>query len=141
MPGLKHPIKRYFFVTVGTVSVGLGVIGIIVPVLPTTPFLLLGAACYLRGSQPLHDWLLGNRFLGSYIRNYMEGRGIPLKMKIWTLVLLWAVMTSTAALATESFLLRIILGVILVGVSIYILSRKTATGYVEPGDSEKPPAF
>jgi hypothetical protein len=141
MPGLKHPIKRYFFVTVGSVSVGLGVIGIIVPVLPTTPFLLLGAACYLRGSQRLYDRLLCNRFLGCYIRNYMEGRGIPLKMKIWTLVLLWAVMISTAVLATGSLTVRIILGVILVGVSIYILSRKTAAGCVGPGESEKPPAF
>ncbi len=102
MPDLKHPLKRYFFIAAGTVSVCFGVIGIVVPVLPTTPFLLLGAACYLRSSKPLHDRLLGNRFLGSYIRNYVEGRGIPLKMKIWTLILLWGVMVLTAILATEN---------------------------------------
>lgn len=141
MTDLKQRLKCHFFIAAGTISVGLGVVGIIVPVLPTTPFMLLGAACYMRGSRQLYERLLCNRWLGSYIRNYMEGRGISLKMKIWTLVLLWAVMISTAVLATGSLTVRIILGVILVGVSIYILSRKTADGCVAPGQFEEPPAF
>jgi uncharacterized membrane protein YbaN (DUF454 family) len=72
----------------GTIALGIGVIGIIVPVLPTTPFLLLAAICYMRGSHRLYNALLCNRFIGSYVRNYLEGRGMSRKMKMWTLSML-----------------------------------------------------
>src|SRR4030043_455936 len=90
MSATSGKLKRRFFVIVGTIAVGIGVVGIIVPVLPTTPFLLLAAICYMRGSQRLYNALLCNRFIGSYVRNYLEGRGMSLKMKIWTPSLLWA---------------------------------------------------
>ena len=128
MSALSNKLKRRFFVIAGTISVGLGVIGIFVPVLPTTPFLLLAAICYLRGSPRLYNALLGNRFLGCYIRNYLEGRGMPLKMKIWTLSLLWIAIISTAVLATDSLIIRIILAVVLIGVTIHILTVKTKRG-------------
>ena len=118
-------LKRRLFVVVGTIALVLGIIGIIIPVLPTTPFLLLAAICYLRGSQRLYNALLGNRFVGSYIQNYLEGRGMPLKMKIWTLTLLWIAIVCSALLATDSLIIRIILAVVLVGVSIHILLIKT----------------
>ena len=119
-------LKRRFFIIVGTIAVVIGVIGIIVPVLPTTPFLLLAAICYMRGSQRLYNALLRNRFIGSYVRNYLEGRRMSLKMKIWTLSLLWAAIACTAVLATDSFIIRIILAVVLTGVTIHILTVKTA---------------
>src|SRR3989337_3676982 len=81
--------KRGFFVIVGTVFLGLGVLGIALPVLPTTPFLLLSAACYYKGSKRMHNWLLNNKWFGGYIRNYMEGRGIPLRTKAFAMALLW----------------------------------------------------
>src|SRR3989337_662720 len=62
--------KRGFFVIAGTVFLGLGVLGIALPILPTTPFLLLSAACYYKGSKRLHNWLMNNRWFGGYIRNY-----------------------------------------------------------------------
>ncbi len=76
--------------TVGTVSLVLGVLGVFLPLLPATPFLLLASACYLRGSERLHGWLMGNRLLGGYIRNFQGGRGIPLRAKVVTIALLWA---------------------------------------------------
>jgi uncharacterized membrane protein YbaN (DUF454 family) len=118
-------LKRRFFIIAGTIAVGIGVVGIIVPVLPTTPFLLLAAICYMRGSQRLYNALLCNRFIGSYVRNYLEGRGMSLKMKIWTLSLLWAAIVCTAALATDSLVIRIILAVVLTGVTIHIFIIKT----------------
>ena len=118
-------LKRRLFVVVGTIALVLGIIGIIIPVLPTTPFLLLAAICYLRGSQRLYNALLGNRFVGSYIKNYLEGRGMPLKMKIWTLILLWIAIVCSALLATDSLIIRIILAVVLAGVTIHILLIKT----------------
>jgi len=118
-------LKRRLFVAAGTIALVLGIVGIVMPVLPTTPFLLLAAICYLRGSQRLYNALLGNRFVGSYIKNYLEGRGMPLKMKIWTLTLLWIAIVCSALLATDSLIIRIILAVVLAGVTIHILLIKT----------------
>ena len=126
MSATSGKLKRWFFIIAGTIAIGIGVIGIIVPVLPTTPFLLLAAICYMRGSQRLYNALLCNRFIGSYVRNYLEGRGMSLKMKIWSLSLLWVAIVCTAALATDSLLIRIILTVVLIGVTIHILTVKTA---------------
>ena len=124
-------LKRCLFIILGTIAVGIGVVGIIVPVLPTTPFLLLAAICYMRGSQRLYNALLCNRFIGSYVRNYLEGRGVSLKMKIWTLSLLWIAIVCTAVLFTDSFIIRIILAVVLTGVTIHILTVKTAKKNME----------
>ena len=120
-----NKLKRRIFVIAGTIALVLGVIGIIIPVLPTTPFLLLAAICYMRGSQRLYNALLCNKFVGSYIRNYLEGRGMSLKMKIWTLSLLWIAILFTAVFATESLIVRIILAVVLIGVTIHILLIRT----------------
>ena len=66
-------VKALYFIA-GTVCLILGIIGIILPILPTTPFLLLAAGCYARSSERFYNWLLNNRILGSYIRNYREGK-------------------------------------------------------------------
>jgi hypothetical protein len=125
-------LKRRLFVIAGTIALVIGVIGIIIPVLPTTPFLLLAAICYTRGSQRLYNALLCNRFIGSYVRNYLEGRGMSLKMKIWTLSLLWVAIVCTAALATDSLIIRIILAVVLIGVTIHIFLIKTVKNNTKP---------
>jgi len=74
---------------IGTVCVGLGILGVVLPLLPATPFLLLASACYVRGSERLNRRLLGNRYLGPYITNIKERRGMPLRAKVYTLLLLW----------------------------------------------------
>ena len=125
MTHVPEKIKRRLFVIAGTITLVIGIVGIFVPVLPTTPFLLLTALCYLRGSKRLYDALLGNRFIGSYIRNYLEGRGMSLRMKIWTIALLWIAITLSAVLATDNLIVRIILGVVLVGVTTHIVLIKT----------------
>ena len=126
MTSISDKLKRRLFVIAGTIALVIGVFGIIIPVLPTTPFLLLAAICYMRGSQHLYNALLCNRFIGSYVRNYLEGRGMSLKMKVWTLSLLWAAIVCTATLAIEGLIIRIILVVVLIGVTIHILLIRTA---------------
>src|SRR4030043_1367749 len=138
MSATSGKLKRRFFVIVGTIAVGMGVFGIIVPVLPTTPFLLLAAICYMRGSQRLYNALLCNRFIGSYVRNYLEGRGMSLKMKVWTLSLLWIAIVCTALLAIDSLIIRIILAVVLVGVTIHILTVKPAKKNMESTNNHRP---
>jgi len=103
-----------------------GLAGIVVPVLPTTPFLLLAALLYMRGSQRFYDALLGNRMVGRYIRSYLEGRGMSPRMKTWTLLWLWTMMAATAMLATDRLTVRIILAIIGAGVTVHVLLIKNA---------------
>jgi len=78
-----------FYNVAGAIAVLLGILGIFLPLLPTTPFLLLASWCFARGSDRLHGWLLSHRVFGEYLRNFEAGRGIPLKAKIVATVMLW----------------------------------------------------
>ena len=78
-----------FYNVAGAIAVLLGIFGIFLPLLPTTPFLLLASWCFARGSDRLHRWLLSHRVFGEYLRNFEAGRGIPLKAKIVATVMLW----------------------------------------------------
>ena len=86
---MKDIIKRRLLILLGTISTSLGIIGIFIPILPTTPFLLLAAACYARSSERVHRWLLTNRLLGAYITNYIQHNSMTLKSKVFTITLLW----------------------------------------------------
>jgi uncharacterized membrane protein YbaN (DUF454 family) len=117
--------KRILLIIAGTLFLGLGILGILLPLLPTTPFLLLAAACYVRSSQRLYDWLLNNNWFGEYFRNYLQGKGVPLKIKLLTITLLWITIGFSVAFVVESFPVRIILILIAVGVSLHALSVQT----------------
>jgi len=122
---MKQKCVRILLIIAGTLSLGLGILGIFVPVLPTTPFLLLAAACYARSSQRFYDWLLNNKWFGNYIRNYLQGKGGPLKVKVLTLALLWITIGCSVMFAVEVFLVRVFLILIAIGVSIHIFSLRT----------------
>ncbi len=92
---------RAALVAVGVVSVGLGTIGIVVPVLPTTPFLLLAAACFVRASPRMHDWLLTHPRLGPYV-SFVDGGGMPARAKRNALVVLWVAIGGSSAVAVAS---------------------------------------
>lgn len=81
--------KKALLVVAGSICLALAMLGVFLPLLPTTPFLLLASACYVRSSERLHGWLMGNRLLGGYIRNFKERRGIPLRGRVVAVVLLW----------------------------------------------------
>ena len=105
---MKFINKNHILIIAGTFFVILGVLGIFLPVLPTTPFLLLAAACYFRSSDRFYHWLVNNRILGTYIRNYLEGRGMSMKNKIITLVLLWITIGLTIIFGIQNIFIRII---------------------------------
>ncbi len=121
MPRITSRLKKQFFIIAGTIFLALGIIGIFLPVLPTTPFLLLTGICYMRGSQRLYTALLSNRIFGSYIKNYLEGRGMSWKSKILTLILLWIAIVCSAVFVTDSLVVRAILAAVLTGVTIHIV--------------------
>ena len=112
---------------VGVLAVLLGLIGIVVPLLPTTPFLLLAAACFARGSQRLHGWLLNNRLFGRFLSDYEQGRGIPARAKVIALLMMWSSLV-LALWRYESLTLRLVLVATGVGVSIYLLRLPTRAG-------------
>ena len=127
----KKVIDRLFrgaLVFAGTCFTGLGILGVFLPLLPATPFFLLAVACYARSSKRFYYWLLNNRLFGSYIKNYHEGRGIALKVKIVTVALLWGTTTYSAFFVVDALYWRIILLVIAVGVTIHILKTRTLKG-------------
>ena len=128
---MPEKLKRRLLIAAGTISTAIGIVGIFVPILPTTPFLLLAAACYLRSSQKLYDRLLNNRFIGAYVRNYVQGRGMPLKIKIITILLLWITITCSIIFAVQGLIIRAILLIIAIGVSVHILLIKTTKGNKE----------
>ncbi len=116
---IKKITKILLFIA-GTICLLLGVIGIILPILPTTPFLLLTAACYARSSEKFYNWLLNNRVLGFYINNYKEGKGMPLKIKIITIALLWTTILLSVFLFVKILWIQILLLIIATAVSIHI---------------------
>ena len=119
-------LRRVGLVVAGSSFVGLGILGIFLPVLPTTPFLLLAAACYARSSRRSYNWLLNNRWFGGYLRGYLEGRGLPLRVKVVSILLLWATIGYSASFVVDSIAVRIVLALVAVGVTIHILSTRTS---------------
>jgi uncharacterized membrane protein YbaN (DUF454 family) len=122
---MKQKWLRVILIAVGSLFAGLGIIGIFLPVLPTTPFLLLAAACYARSSQKFYNWLLNNRYFGNYIKNYRERKSVPLKVKMLTIALLWVTIGFSVIFAVETIFIRVLLILIATGVSIHVLSLRT----------------
>jgi uncharacterized protein len=118
-------VVRLIFIALGRLSVFLGVLGIILPLLPTTPFLLLAAFFFARSSDRFLHWLLTNRWFGKYIRNYREGRGIPAREKAISLILLWLTISTSAFYFIENMWIRLLLFAIAAAVTTHLLRVKT----------------
>ena len=123
----RSALPRALLTVAGMVCVVLAVAGIVLPLLPTTPFLLLAAACFARSSPRLDDWLHHNRLFGPYLRAYRDGHGIPLRVKVSIISLLWISITLSAifAIPTRLWALRFTLVAIALLVSIHVLRIKT----------------
>ncbi len=122
---MAHPAKRTAYLIAGHAFVGLGVVGAILPLVPTTVFLLLAGACYARSSPRFHDWLFHNAFFGSYLRNYKDKRGTPLSIKIASLVLLWGTIGYTIYSVSAPMYVPAVLLLIAIGVTIHLLTIPT----------------
>lgn len=119
------PWQRYLFMAGGIIAFGLGMLGIPLPLLPTTPFLLLSAWFFARSSERFYTWLINHRYFGKTIRNYREKGGVALGVKIWAIALLWITIGISATFAINSWWVRGLLLVIAIGVTIHISSLKT----------------
>ena len=113
----KYLIIRVAWITLGSIFVTIGVIGILIPGMPTTVFLILAAACYVRSSKKLYNWLVGNKAFGKYIQDYRQGRGMPRTSKIIALLMIAIFVSYAVIFAIDYMLLRIIvLSVGIVGI-------------------------
>lgn len=128
----KHKITKAIWLIVGFICLSLGAIGMVLPILPTTPFLLAAAACFCKSSTRMYNWLLGNKWFGEYIKNYREGRGLPMRTKIMALIILWVTIGVSIIFLLNRLLppqlvlpMQLIMGAIAVGVSIHILKLPT----------------
>ena len=120
----RSPVIRTLLLAIGWLSVILGIIGIFLPVLPTTPFLLLAAACFVRSSRRFYLWLVNHKHLGPWIRDYLEGNGIPLKGKVYAIGLMWASIGLSCYLVPMPWA-RAFMLTSAVLVTLYILRQKT----------------
>ncbi|MCI0490379.1 MAG: YbaN family protein [Blastocatellia bacterium] len=117
-------IVRIVLNVLGTVFVLIGILGIILPLLPATPFFLLASACYVRGSKRLYGWLMNNNHIGPYIKNFKEHRAMPLRAKIVTIAILW-VSLIISIYRIEIVILQPVLIIVGIGVTILILRIRT----------------
>jgi len=124
---VKPPLRKGLLVSVGVLSVGLATAGIFLPLLPTTPFLLLAAACFIRSSDRLYRWLITRKWFGPYIKNYREHKVITKRAKVVILLLFWGTLCYTAIGIISALAARVLLLLIGVGVTLHVLSLKTLT--------------
>ena len=131
---MSQKLLQALLVTCGTVCVGLGILGIFLPLLPTTVFLLLATACYARSSERFHQKLVNHRFLGAYIRNYRNGRGMAPREKAITIGLLWIGIGVTMIWSVTAWWLRGVLLLIAVSVTVHVarlkFQRSVASGQI-----------
>ena len=125
-------LTRAVWLAAGLICVGLGAIGIVLPILPTTPFLLAAAACFCKSSTRMYNWLLSNKLFGEYLRNYKEGRGLLMKTKITALTVLWAAIVISTVFFLNRLLppqlvipMQLIMLAVAVGVSVHVLRLPT----------------
>lgn len=116
---------KYIQIILGTVSLILGIVGAFIPVLPTTPFLLLAATLYMRSSERLYKWLLSHHYLGEYIRNFKEYKAIPMRVKVVSVLFVWLTLLYCAAFVAKEWWMSLAFIAIALGVSIHILHYKT----------------
>lgn len=125
-------IKKIIYIALGYLFVGLGIIGIFLPIMPTTIFLIIAAAFFARNSEHLYNKLISHKKFGKMIKDYRENRGMPLKAKIISISMLTAAIMYSIFFAVNHVWLKILLAAICIGVSIYIISLNT----IESGAEE-----
>tara|TARA_B100001013_G_scaffold110853_1_gene63597 strand:+ start:43 stop:438 length:396 start_codon:yes stop_codon:yes gene_type:complete len=123
----KNKSIRLLWVLLGSISVGMGVVGIFVPGWPTTIFLIIASYFYIRSSDKLYNWLLNNKILGIYLKNYYSGKGMPVKAKIFSISMMWVfgLLSIFLWIPSNFIIIKIIVFILLIIGSIFILRVKS----------------
>jgi uncharacterized protein len=124
----KNRTKRTIYFVLGTISFALACVGVVLPLLPTTPFLLLAVACYFRSSKRMYNWLLNHKLFGQYIKNYLEGKGMSLRAKLISLAFLWTIIAYSALFVMPMLIAQVILLVVALAVTLHLTILPTFKG-------------
>lgn len=103
---------KILFIILGTISLSIGIIGITVPGLPTTPFLLLTATFYCKSSKKLYNWFINHRILGKFVKEYREKKAISLKTKIYSIILMWLMITCSLYFFISNILIQLLIFIV-----------------------------
>lgn len=134
---IKTHLKKYLLIMAGILAMSAGFLGIFLPILPTTPLLLLAAACFLKSSRKLYLWTINHKLFGPYIRNYLKYKAVSKKHKIITVSMLWLVIIISIILVKESIFIRLLLLGVAIGVSWHIFSLPIITQQMLEEDSSE----
>ncbi|MDT3697276.1 MAG: YbaN family protein [Ignavibacterium sp.] len=118
-------IYKYAYFVSGILLVAIGIIGIFLPVLPTTIFLILASACFVKSSPKVNEWLRNHKILGTLLKNYQDKTGLTIKSKVIHIIFLWVSILVSAFILTESLPIKLLLFAIALGVSIHLIMIKT----------------
>lgn len=124
--------RKRLLLPAGVLAVGFGIAGAFVPLVPTTPFLLLAAACFARSSDRHYEWLMNHRWLGAHVKNYREHKATTKRVKAVSLALLWGSIGYAAIVVADGWAVRALLLCVAVGVTIHVLSLRLVTGDTTP---------
>lgn len=117
---------KHLLTVIGVIALGLGILGIFLPVLPTTPFLLAASAVFLKSSPRLYNWLMSHPRLGPYIRDFQLNKAIPMRVKVISVSLVWLTLLNCAIFVAGNLLMRLLFISIAVAVTAHILHYKTS---------------
>jgi uncharacterized membrane protein YbaN (DUF454 family) len=118
-------MMRGIYIVVGTIALVIGAIGLFLPVIPTTPLVILAAACYYRGSERLHEWILSSKWFGETIKNYQAGRGLTRDTKARAISMMWAMILISAWFFVSNLFVRVAMIGVAVGVTVYLVRLPT----------------
>lgn len=118
-------LKKSFYFIIGSIALAAGFVGIFLPVLPTTPFVLLAAWCFFRSSPRLYEWVINNERFGDTIENYHQGKGITKAIKIKAIVMMWLALSVSVYFTITSFQLIALLYAIAIAVTVYLIRLPT----------------
>jgi uncharacterized membrane protein YbaN (DUF454 family) len=118
-------LKRAFFFSLGVTLFGVGAAGVIIPVLPTTPFVLASFFCFGKSSKKAENWISNNRYFGSYIENYKTKQGVPVDIKLKSIAFLWLMLILSCIFFFNQFYIFLLLIIVGITVTAHILRLKT----------------
>lgn len=119
-----HPVLRTILLVVGTISLGIGLTAIIVPGLPTTPFVFIAIFCYARSSERMYTWMMNNKHIGQQYHNLREGKGISMATKLYSLAMAWTMIIISVSVL-DILVLRIFLVVLGLIMAVVMWRLKT----------------
>ncbi|MDP2401703.1 MAG: YbaN family protein [Actinomycetota bacterium] len=135
---MRH-LGRHLLLACGWIALGLAALGAVLPVMPTTPFVLLAAACFMRSSERLHTWLVKHPVFGCHIEDYLAGRGLRARTKVVALTTLWASVSASVLLFVPLVHAKVLIVLIAAAVSVYLLRLPTCSEvpHTTPDDGQE----